>query len=60
VLVRDDFGGYVGYDTDLAGVQQCLAHLLGYLDDAHAIDTDAQAWPPSFTGVEVSGRHAGA
>ena len=44
VLVRDDFGGYVGYDTDLAGVQQCLAHLLRYLDDAHALDTDAQAW----------------
>jgi hypothetical protein len=44
VLVRDDFGGYTGYDTDLAGVQQCLAHLLRYLDDAHAIDTDAQTW----------------
>jgi hypothetical protein len=44
VLVRDDFGGYASYDTDLAGVQQCLAHLLRYLDDAHAIDTDAQAW----------------
>jgi transposase len=44
VLVRDDFGGYVGYDDNLAGVQQCLAHVLRYLDDAHAIDTDAQAW----------------
>ena len=44
VLVRDDFGGYVSYDAELAGVQQCLAHLLRYLDDAHAIDTDAQAW----------------
>lgn len=44
VLVRDDFGGYVHYDPDLAGVQQCLSHLLRYLDDAHAIDTDAQAW----------------
>jgi transposase len=44
VLVRDDFGGYVHYDDDLAGVQQCLSHLLRYLDDAHAIDTDAQAW----------------
>jgi transposase len=44
VLVRDDFGGYVSYDADLAGVQQCLAHLLRYLDDAHAIDTDVQAW----------------
>jgi transposase len=44
VLVRDDFGGYASYDPDLAGVQQCLAHLIRYLDDAHAIDTDAQAW----------------
>jgi transposase len=44
VLVRDDFGGYVHYDPDLAGVQQCLSHLLRYLDDAHAIDTDVQAW----------------
>lgn len=44
VLVRDDYGGYTSYDDDLAGVQQCLAHLLRYLDDAHAIDTDTQAW----------------
>jgi transposase len=44
VLVRDDFGGYLHYDPDLAGVQQCASHLLRYLDDAHAIDTDAQAW----------------
>ena len=44
VLVRDDYGGYTSYDDDLAGVQQCLAHVLRYLDDAHAIDTDAQAW----------------
>ena len=44
VLVRDDFGGYLSYDQDLAGVQQCLAHMIRYLDDAYAIDTDAQAW----------------
>jgi hypothetical protein len=44
ILVRDDFGGYVSYDTDLAGVQQCLAHLLRYLDDAYAIDLVAQVW----------------
>jgi len=44
VLVRDDFGGYLGYDPVLAGVQQCLAHVLRYLDDAHTIDPDAQAW----------------
>jgi hypothetical protein len=46
VLIRDDFGGYLSYDADLAGVQQCLAHVIRYLDDAHAIDTDTdtQAW----------------
>jgi transposase len=44
VLVRDDYGGYTSYDDDLAGVQQCLAHMIRYLDDAHAIDPDAQAW----------------
>jgi hypothetical protein len=44
VLVRDDYGGYASYDDDLAGVQQCLSHVLRYLDDAHAIDPDAQAW----------------
>jgi transposase len=44
VLVRDDYGGYTSYDDDLTGVQQCLAHLIRYLDDAHAIDPDAQAW----------------
>jgi transposase len=44
VLVRDDYGGYTSYDDDLAGVQQCLAHVIRYLDDAHALDIDAQAW----------------
>ena len=29
VLVRDDYGGYLSYDTQLAGVQQCLAHSTG-------------------------------
>ena len=44
VLVRDDYGGYLSYDTGLAGVQQCLAHLYRYLDDAYAIDPESQAW----------------
>lgn len=44
VLVRDDYGGYVSYDEDLAGVQQCLAHLWRHLDDVHAIDPSAQVW----------------
>ena len=44
VLVRDDYGGYLSYDAGLAGVQQCLAHLYRYLDDAYAIDPVSQAW----------------
>ncbi len=44
VLVRDDYGGYLSYDAGLAGVQQCLAHLYRYLDDACAIDPVSQAW----------------
>lgn len=44
VLVRDDYGGYLSYDGDLAGVQQCLAHALRYLDDVYAIDPTAQGW----------------
>jgi hypothetical protein len=44
VLVRDDFGGYTSYDAQLAGVQQCLSHLLRYLDDAYDIDPGTQMW----------------
>ena len=44
VLVRDDYGGYLSYDAGLAGVQQCLAHLYRYLDDAYAIDPQSQVW----------------
>jgi transposase len=44
VLVRDDFGGYVSYDDDLAGVQQCLSHILRHLQDVTDIDPDTQAW----------------
>ena len=44
VLVRDDYGGYLSYDTQLAGVQQCLAHLYRYLDDACATGPEVQVW----------------
>ena len=44
VLVRDDYGGYLSYDAGLAGVQQCLAHLYRYLDDAYALDPVSQVW----------------
>ena len=44
VLVRDDYGGYLSYDAGLAGVQQCVAHLYRYLDDAYAIGPESQVW----------------
>jgi transposase len=44
VLVRDDYGGYLSYDAGLAGVQQCLAHLYRYLDDAFATGPVSQVW----------------
>jgi transposase len=44
VLVREDFGGYVSYDDDLDGVQQCLSHMLRHLQDLTDIDPDTQAW----------------
>jgi transposase len=44
VLVRDDYGGYLSYDGGLAGVQQCLAHLYRYLDDAYATGPASQVW----------------
>ena len=51
VLVRDDYGGYVSYDPQLAGVQQCTAHLLRYLDDAHEIDKVTQVWARQVADV---------
>jgi len=44
ILVRDDFGGYVSYDDDLEGVQQCLSHVLRHLQDVTDIDPDTQTW----------------
>ena len=32
------------YGTGLAGVQQCVAHLYRYLDDAYATDPQSQVW----------------
>ena len=43
-LVRDDYGGYLSYDAGLTGVQQCVAHLYRYLDDAYATDPESQVW----------------
>jgi transposase len=51
VLVRDDYGGYLHYDAGLAGVQQCLAHLYRYLDDAYATGPESQVWTRQAGGA---------
>ena len=58
VLVRDDFGGYLSYDGQLAGVQQCLAHMIRYLDDAYGIDPTAQVWTRQIVDVLRQAIHA--
>jgi hypothetical protein len=58
VLVRDDFGGYVSYDKKLAGVQQCLSHLLRYLDDAYDIDPATQLWARQVADALRTAIHA--
>lgn len=58
VLVRDDYGGYLSYDTDLDAVQHCLAHALDYLDDAHAIDPTSQDWAAQVADALREAIHA--
>jgi transposase len=43
-LVSDDYAGYQQFDTDLAGRQQCCAHLLRYLTGVRELDPQVQAW----------------
>lgn len=58
VLVRDDFGGYLSYDGQLTGVQQCLSHMIRYLDDAYGIDPAAQVWTRQVVDVLRQAIHA--
>jgi len=58
VLVRDDFGGYVSYDDALAGVQQCLSHILRYLQDTIDIDPAKQLWARQAADALRSAIHA--
>ena len=58
VLVRDDFGGYVSYDAQLAGVQQCVSHLLRYLDDAYDIGPASQMWARQVADALRTAIHA--
>jgi transposase len=58
VLVRDDYGGYASYDQQLVGVQQCLSHLLRYLDDAYDIDPETQMWARQVADALRTSIHA--
>jgi len=44
ILVRDDYAGWAQFDTQLAGVQQCCAHLSRHLNGVHALHPDWQRW----------------
>lgn len=57
-LVRDDFGGYVSYDDDLEGVQQCLSHMLRHLQDVIDIDPLTQACAVQATDAPRLAIHA--
>jgi hypothetical protein len=44
VLVRDDYAGYHQFDDQLAGVQQCAAHILRHLRGVAELDEDNRLW----------------
>jgi transposase len=44
VLVRDDYAGWHQFDTHLAGVQQCAAHLVRHLQGVLDLDSQVQQW----------------
>ncbi len=51
VLVRDDYGGYLSYDTTLAGVQQCRVH---YADTVVMPIPGCWRWRAGVPGLAVS------
>ncbi len=50
-LVGDDYAGYRQFEADLAGRQQCCAHLLRYLTGVRELDPAVQAWAPQVATV---------
>jgi transposase len=50
-LVSDDYAGYRQFEADLAGRQQCCAHLLRYLAGVYELDPAVQAWAPEVAMV---------
>ena len=43
-LVRDDYAGYYQFDTHLAGVQQCAAHLIRHCKGVLELHPTYQSW----------------
>jgi len=43
-FVRDDYSGWHQFDADLAGVQQCAAHLIRYCKGALELHPGQQGW----------------
>jgi hypothetical protein len=43
-LVRDDYAGWYQFDGQLAGVQQCAAHLVRHLQGVWELHPDWQKW----------------
>ena len=44
ILVRDDYVGWHQFDAQLAGVQQCGAHLIRHLQGVLDLDPQVQQW----------------
>lgn len=43
-LVRDDYAGWYQFDAQLAGTQQCVAHLFRHLQGVLDLHADQQSW----------------
>lgn len=44
ILVRDDYAGWAQFDSQLAGVQQCCAHIFRHLSGIRELHPDHQRW----------------
>jgi hypothetical protein len=44
ILVRDDYAGWAQFDGQLAGVQQCCAHIFRHLKGIHELHPQWQRW----------------
>jgi transposase len=50
-LVRDDYAGWYQFDTQLAGVQQCAAHLIRHAKGVLELHPTQQQWAGQVIGV---------